>query len=67
LAKFLKPGDRLRSTRGSVTIDSTEAKHAVEAYNLVVDGLHTYFVGEGQLLVHDNAPLPEQPQSVPGL
>lgn len=66
IARFLKPGDRLRTTRGSVTIDSAEAKPAVEAYNLVVDGLHTFFVGEGQVLVHDNAPLTEQPQFVPG-
>lgn len=66
IARFLKPGDRLRTTRGSVTVDSAEGKPAVEAYNLVVDGLHTYFVGDGQMLVHDNAPLSEQRQSVPG-
>lgn len=37
-----------------------EAREAAQAwydfsYNLVVDGFHTYFVGESRVLVHDNS------------
>ncbi len=36
------------------------------AYNLVVGEYHTYFVGEGRLLVHDNnCPLPTT-ATIPG-
>ncbi len=67
IARFLKAGDRLWTMRGLATIENVEAKPAAEAYNLVVDDLHTYFVGDARILVHDNAPLVEQPQLVPGL
>lgn len=67
IARLLKPGDRLHSVHGALTIDEVKRKPPAEAYNLVISGFHTYFVGAQQLLVHDNAPLTEQPQQLPGL
>jgi hypothetical protein len=42
--------------------DATEA-----AYNLVVEGFHTYFAGEGKYLTHDNTIRRPTNRVVPGL
>ena len=67
IARLLRPGDRLHGVGGAVTIDDVQVKPPAEGYNLVVSDFHTYFVGDDKLLVHDNAPLTEQPQLIPGL
>jgi hypothetical protein len=70
MAKFLKPKMRLHAVDRSQTITAVEpfaGGDELEAYNLVVDGFHTYFVGSSQLLVLDNScPRPTQ-AVVPGL
>ena len=67
MAKFLKPGYLLYSTQGSTELISIEEGTDTEAFNLVVDDFHTYFVGNHQLLVHDNE-LPEHSLTVvPGV
>lgn len=67
MAKFLKPGYLLYSTQGSTELLSIEEGTDTEAFNLVVDDFHTYFVGNHQLLVHDNE-LPEHSLTVvPGV
>ncbi len=59
MAKFLDTGDPLFSARGSLDVQSITGEEKAEAYNLVVDAFHTYFVGRNRLLVHDNnCPLP---------
>ncbi len=59
MAKFLEAGDPLFSSRGSLNLHSITGEEQAEAYNLVVDAFHTYFVGHNRLLVHDNnCPLP---------
>jgi len=67
MAKQLKVGQYLHSLAGAVLIDSIEEAPAAEAYNLVVSDFDTYFVGEQQVLVHDNLPIQETAASVPGL
>ena len=53
MAKFLKTGDRLVTGSGSIDLhDITKAPDA-EAFNLEVGQFHTYFVGNGRVLVHD--------------
>ncbi len=54
MAKDLKAGDLLHGLHGSVRIDAVEEEPDQRAYNLVVDGFNTYFVGQTGLLVHDN-------------
>jgi hypothetical protein len=67
MAKFLEPGMPLFALGGSVRLESAEAHPEIEAFNLVVDGYHTYFVGESRLLVHDsNCPAPTN-QLLPGI
>lgn len=67
MAKFLKPGDRVHSVRGSIEITSVESVEDAEVFNLVVDDFHTFFVGERQLLVHD-AELPQPTTNIlPGI
>ncbi len=59
MSKQLEPGQSLHQLTGAIPIDSVEAREAAQAwydfsYNLVVEGFHTYFVGESRVLVHDN-------------
>jgi hypothetical protein len=61
VAKDLSLGDRLHGLEGGLTVDSRDEAPACEAYNLVVDGWHTYFVGRQRVLVHDNSPPAEVP------
>jgi hypothetical protein len=62
MAKFLQPSTRLHSLHGPVAVEAVEAADDMACHNLVVEGLHTYFVGESQLLVHDL----ECPRPAPG-
>ncbi|NLX96205.1 MAG: hypothetical protein GXY83_08510 [Rhodopirellula sp.] len=54
MAKELQDGQPLHGLGGSRPIRQIEEQPAAEAYNLVVDDFHTYFVGRIGLLVHDN-------------
>lgn len=63
MAKHLRPGMRLHTIDGGMTIDRVEElppakpwneSGDVYSYNLVVDELHNYFVGDARLLAHDN-------------
>jgi hypothetical protein len=67
MAKQLKVGDILHTLNGATRIESIEEAPPSEAYNLVVTGFNTYFVGNQQILVHDNLPLEETSAIVPGL
>ncbi len=67
MAKQLQVGDLLHAPGGSVTIDELGEAPAREAYNLVVSDFNSYFVGDRQLLVHDNSPLLESNVRAPGL
>jgi hypothetical protein len=66
-ARDLRPGSLVHTVRGSAAVGSVESGSTEETYNLVVDGLHNYFVGQAGFLVQD-LPLP-QPTNVivPGL
>jgi hypothetical protein len=67
MAKELTTGDLLHSLRGAVRIDNVETTGNERAYNLVVDGFNTYFVGQQGLLVHDNEFRKPTHAIVPGL
>jgi hypothetical protein len=67
MAKQMQVGHLLHTPGGSVTIDELAEAPAREAYNLVVSDFNSYFVGDRQLLVHDNSPLLESDVRVPGL
>lgn len=54
MAKFLNTGDLLHGLHGSWPIESVEELPPQAAFNLIVDGYGTYFVGQTGLLVHDN-------------
>ncbi len=54
MAKFLSSGNVLFSVRGSIDLESIEETEESSAYNLVVDGYHSFFVGKSRLLVHDS-------------
>jgi Pretoxin HINT domain len=53
----LKVGDRLVNLRGeSVVVEDIRRRPVPEAvYNFSVAGLHTYFVGQGGIWVHNNS------------
>ncbi len=54
MAKELTSGRLLHALHGSWPIRQVDELPEAEAYNLVVDDFHTYFVGRLGLLVHDN-------------
>jgi hypothetical protein len=57
MTKFLAPGNSLHTLDGPAELTALEPlqpNEITEAYNLVVDDFHTYVVGEGRIVVHDN-------------
>ena len=55
-ASSLTAGKRIHDVSGSTLIKSVEAEsEPVETFNLIVDGFHSYFVGESKILSHDNS------------
>ena len=53
MAKELKVGDRLHTTKGTLLVDSVEKTGEASCHNLVVPDFTTYFVTDEQILVHD--------------
>ena len=56
MAKQLQVGDRLHCLEGNATVSAIQSQPAAPVYNLSVADYGTYFVGDGQALVHDNTP-----------
>ncbi|MEX0611757.1 MAG: polymorphic toxin-type HINT domain-containing protein [Pirellulales bacterium] len=67
MAKELGDGAVLHSVTGSRRIETAVPDGEEEAYNLVVAGFNTYFVGESGVLVHDNTPRRPTRATIPGL
>ena len=66
MAKSLEPSAHLHALGGVVEVIGVETGERVDCHNLVVDGFHTFFVGQSKVLVHDfTCPAPAVP-SVPG-
>ncbi len=67
-ARELQPGMRFHAVDGASEIHSVEnAGRQERAYNLIVADFHTYFVGNGRILSHDNTPRAPTNALVPGL
>ncbi len=56
MAKEVQIGDRLHSRLGSAEITAIKPESEQPVYNLSIADFGTYFVGDGQILVHDNTP-----------
>ena len=54
MARNLATGDTLRTLGGPSKVESVTAGRVEPVYNLDVDRDHTFFVGRGNALVHDN-------------
>ncbi len=67
MAKQLRVGDILHTVRGPLGIERVAETGQEEAYNLVVDGFGTFFVGAAGVLVHDNTIRQPTRSIVPGL
>lgn len=67
MAKELKAGDQIHSLGGSLEVHHYEKVADNQAYNLVVDGFNTYFVGTQGILVHDREFRRPTQAIVPGL
>ena len=67
-ARSLEPGMGLHTARGVVVLDSVEEEsEPTRAFNLIVDDLHSYFVGSHLILSHDNTVRLPVVNRVPGL
>ncbi len=67
MAKELQPGQWLHTTAGPVQIESVDQRGETECHNLIVADFHSYFVGQEQILVHDNNLRDVTTATVPGL
>lgn len=65
-ARDLDVGDRIRTPSRTATITGVTRTAPAKTYNLVVEGFHTYFVGESALLVQDVLPLTPTDLILPG-
>jgi hypothetical protein len=66
-ARDLASGMRLHTLRGGVCVSDVEAGPPRRSYNLVVADFHSYFVGEGNILCHDNTLFAPTNAVLPGL
>lgn len=66
-ARKLLSGCELHGVTGTVRVSITETADEAETYNLIVADSHSYFVGEGKLLCHDNTVRRPTKAKVPGL
>ena len=66
-SRNLKSGMQLHTMDGVVPVQFLETGSKVKTYNLIVDGHHTYFVGAGRVLSHDNSVRQSTNAVVPGL
>ncbi len=58
MAKFLEKNAAVHTLDGTTKIsgfESVPSSSSTEAYNLVIDDFHTFFVGDSRMLVHDNS------------
>lgn len=53
-AKDIQAGARLRGVHQSLTVEAVERGPEAQVYNLVVEGINNYFVGNEGALAHDN-------------
>lgn len=63
----VKPGQRFHGATGPVDIVKLEKTGKEKTYNLVVEGFHSYFVGEAMVLSHDLTFARPTDVTVPGL
>ena len=66
-ARELLSGCELHGVTGTVRVSITETADEAETYNLIVADSHSYFVGEGKILCHDNTVRRPTKAKVPGL
>jgi len=66
-AREVKSGADLHSAHGTMRISSVERGKFEPTYNLIVADFHTYFIGRGRILSHDNTIREPTAAVVPGL
>ena len=66
-ARQLRSGMILHGLTGPLRIGLVEDGKKQKSYNVILDDFHTYFVGESQLLSHDNTVRQPTDAIVPGL
>ncbi len=66
-ARDLQSGCELHGVTGVVRVSLAESGSTAETYNLVVANFHSYFVGDGKILCHDNTVRRPTTATVPGL
>jgi hypothetical protein len=55
MTRDLKPGDRLRTVSGTITVRSVKADTVRPVYNLELAGAESFLVGNQGILAHDNS------------
>jgi hypothetical protein len=63
----LREGMQMHSFRGTMSVEGTELGKLEMTYSLVIADFHTFFVGKGMVLTHDNTIHRPTDRTVPGL
>jgi len=66
-ARKLQSGQELHGVHGPVRVSAVEEGNEAKTYNVEVADFHTYFVGEGKILCHDNTVRQPTVAILPGL
>ena len=66
-ARNLKSGQYMHRVTGTTEVRSLVESRRQQTYNLIVSDFHTYFVGLGKILSHDNTVRQSTDTIVPGL
>lgn len=67
MAKNLKAGDSLHGMKERLSVEDVSESPDLPAWNLIVDGFNSYFVGQQGILVHDSGVPRPTTSIVPGL
>lgn len=62
----LEEGKSIHGAKTEADVSSLGEAFEIESYDLIVDGFHTFFVGEQGLLVHDGTPIGPTYGALPG-
>lgn len=62
----LAKGQSLHGLNTEARVSQVETAFEIDSYDLIVDGFHTFFIGEQGLLVHDATPVGPAHVALPG-
>jgi len=63
----LAASDSLHGVKAELQLERSAESFSIDCYDLIVDGFHTFFVGESGILAHDATPIKPTYVALPGI